>query len=418
MFEQYIATFSEQLFLSIGEKKERYALQELIRNQHLPEYANTFLQEEIHWWTYTATLRKHFGDHFPVDPEQLYSAGDSLNAYLHSIAECTENELKELIRMSIETHLNALTRPVLTSTLFLFRNESVKSAYEVQLRAEALRITIPFLREAIHACIGDDARHPAMLSISKDQFTKECSHACSSFVSKCNADSLHTHFAPLFAFMHTILGKEEIPVELLIAFFEEAKHAQYVHFFSSSKEKEYASNQLLEALHHAIGTKPVLHDEKRSAIDTYSERTIFADKGVLISSRPRLKSRPGIRLSIPKALSLSSVEYPQAMQSKEMIEDLLDQYQSHEKPLRLIRPSFLGSIPISVQMHYADAIFDGDLTLLRKLGARIDKTVGAEAAVMTCKAYVDQYGLQVRDSEDPLNGLCDLVQTFCKQRAD
>lgn len=418
MFEQYIATYSEQLFLSIGEKKKRYALQELIKNQNLPEYVITFLQVERDWWTYTATLRKNFGDHFPVDIEQLHRSANSLQTYLNSISECTEIELKEMIRMSVETHLNALSRPIFTSGLFLFRNESVKSAHELLLRANALNHSIPFLREAIQQCIGDDERHPAMLMIGKDQFIKECYHACSSFVSKRSADSLHTHFAPLFAFMHELIGKEEIPSELLITFFEEAKHVQYAHFFTSSEEKSYASNQLHEALHHAIGTKPVIPEEKQSAIDTINERTIFADKGVLIGSRPRLKSRPGIRLSIPKALSLSSVEYPQAMQSKEMIEDLLKQYQSHEQPLRLIRPSFLGSIPIAVQMHYANVIFDGDLSLLRKLGARIDKTVGAEAALMTCKAYVDQFGLQLRDSEDPLNGLCDLVETFCKQRAD
>lgn len=418
MFEHYISTYSEQLFLSLGEKREKYALQELLMNEHVPEYVRAFLNAESTWWTYTATLRKNFGDHFPVDVEQLYSAGDSLNTYLNSIAECTEQELQAMIRMSIETYLNALSRPVLTSTLFLYRNEPVKSAHELLLRSKALNQTIPFLEDAIQQCIGDDARHPALLSIGKEQFKSECQHAFSSFVSKCSTQTLHGQFTPLFAYMDALIGREEIPVELLITFFEEAKHIHYAEYFSSSDVKSFLSIHLLEALHHAMGTKPAIPEEKIPVINNTDNRTIFADKGIAITSRPRLKSRPGMRLSIPKTLTLSSVEYPQTMQSKHMIDDLLLQYQSNEQPLRLIRPTFLGSIPISVQLHYANVIFNGDLTLLRKLGARIDKTVGAEAAVMTCRAYVDQYGLQVRDSEDPLNGLCDLVQTFCKQRAD
>jgi hypothetical protein len=36
--------------------------------------------------------------------------------------------------------------------------------------------------------------------------------------------------------------------------------------------------------------------------------------------------------------------------------------------------------------------------------------------MLTCKAYVKQYGMPIRDEEDPLNGLCDLVMSFCSQR--
>ena len=416
MLEQYISSYSEQLLLSLGEKSERYALQELMKNENVPEYIRAFIQAETEWWAYTAILRKDFGNHFPVDFEQLHSAAKPLNAYLMSIAECSEEELRAMIRMSLETYVNALTRPVLTSTLFFFRNESFKSAHELLLRAEALHHGIPFLRDAIQHCIGDDARHPSLLSIGKEQFTKECMHACSSHVLKCTTQDLHQYFNPLFAFMQTIMGKEEIPVELLIAFFEEAKHVKYAEYFSSADQKSYSSKQLQEALYLAIGMQPSIQEEKH--IEIKDDRTIFAEKGVLITARPRLKSKPSMRQSIPKSLTLSMAEYPQAMKSEQVIDDLLLQYQSNEQPLRLIRPSFLGSIPITVQMHYANVIFDGDLTLLRKLGARIDKTVGSQAAVMTCKAFVEQYGLKVRDSEDPLNGLCDLVETFCMQRAD
>ena len=416
MFEQYIASYSELLFLSLGEKSERYALQSYTMNASLPEFTRAFIQAEIDWWTYTAILRKDFGNHFPVDHAQLLSAGISLNEYLLSIAECNEEELQAMIRMSIETQLNALSRPVLTSTLFLFRNESVKSAHELLLRSKALNQAIPFVEEAIQQCIGDDARHPALLSIGKEQFTRECMHACSSYVSKLPTQSLHEQFNPLFAFMQDLSGKEEIPVELLITYFEEAKHVKYAEYFSSTELRSFTSKQLHEALHLAIGINPMIQEEKH--IESKDDRMIFADKGVLITARPRLKSKPSMRQSIPKSLTLSMTEYSQGMHSDHMIDDLLSQYKSNEQPLRLIRPSFLGSIPIAVQMHYADVIFDGDLTLLRKLGARIDKTVGAEAAVMTCKAYVDQFGLQIRESEDPLNGLCDLVHTFCKQRED
>ena len=414
MLEQYITSYSEQLFLSLGEKSERYALQSLTMNMSLPEFTRAFIQAEIDWWTYTAILRKDFGNQFPFDIEQLHSSAKSLQTYLMSIAECNEEELRTMIRISIETHVNALTRPVLTSTLFLFRNESVKSAHELLLRSKALHQAIPFLNDAIQQCIGDDARHPALLSIGKEQFSKECMHACSSYVSKLPTQSLHEHFNPLFAFMQTLSGKEEIPVELLITYFEEAKYVKYAEYFSSTEQRLFTSKQLHEALHLAIGIKPMIQEDKH--IETKDDRMIFAEKGVLITARPRLKSKPSMRQSIPKSLTLSMAEYPQAMKSEQVIDDLLSQYQSNEQPLRLIRPSFLGSIPITVQMHYADVIFDGDLTLLRKLGARIDKTVGSEAAVMTCKAFVEQFGLQIRDAEDPLNGLCDLVQTFCMQR--
>lgn len=415
MFQQFISSYTEQLFLSLGEKRERYALHELASNPALPVYTQSYISSEIAWWSYTAVLRKEFGPHFPINHEQAFATGEALSTYLNSIAECDANELQEMIRISIEMHLNALARPILTSSRFLFRNESLKSAHELQIRANALSNSIPFLNEAIQACIGIDSRHPAELIIKKEQFTEEIQHANTGFISKQHPKDLSNFFSKMFELMFTLMGKEEIPVELLIAYFQEANHSAYALYFNATELRTFNKVTLFEALHQAMGHTIEVQEVERPNHDKRNDRTYFADKGIILP-KPRLTIKPSMRHVIPKTLELSPIEFPKEIQSPEIIDELLKHEQVHEQPLRLIRRSFLGSLPIPVQVHYANAIFDGNLTLLRKLGASIDKTVGSEAAILTCKAYVKQFGMSIRDAEDPLNGLCDLVMSFCRQR--
>ena len=415
MFQQFISSYSEQLFLSLGEKRDRYALHELASNTSLPVYTQSFISSEIAWWSYTAVLRKGFGTHFPINHEQAFANGEALSHYLNSIAECDANELQEMIRISIEIHLNALARPIMTSTRFLFRNESLKSAHELQLRANALSNSIPFLNEAIQSCIGIDSRHPTELLIKKEQFTEEIQHASTGFISKQHPKDLSISFSKMFELIFALMGKEEIPVELLIAFFQEANHAAYASYFNETGLRTFNKATLFEALHQALGQTIEVQEEERPNHDKRNDRTYFADKGIILP-KPRLTIKPSMRHDIPKTLELSPIEFPSEIQSPEIIDELLKHELVQEQPLRLIRRSFLGSLPIPVQVHYANAIFDGNLTLLRKFGASIDKTVGSEAAMLTCKAYVKQYGMPIRDEEDPLNGLCDLVMSFCSQR--
>jgi hypothetical protein len=415
MFQQFISSYSEQLFLSLGEKRDRYALHELASNTSLPVYTQSFISSEIAWWSYTAVLRKGFGPHFPINHEQAFANGEALSHYLNSIAECDANELQEMIRISIDIHLNALARPIMTSTRFLFRNESLKPAHELQLRAQALSHSIPFAHEAIQSCIGFDSRHPAALLIKKEQFIEEIQHAFTGFISKQNPKDLSIFFSNMFDFMFVLMGKEEIPVELLITYFQEANHAAYASFFNATELRTFNKGTLFTTLHQAIGQTIEVQEEERPNHDKRNDRTYFADKGIILP-KPRLTIKPSMRHGIPKTLELSPIEFPSEIQSPEIIDELLKHELVQEQPLRLIRRSFLGSLPIPVQVHYANAIFDGNLTLLRKLGASIDKTVGSEAAMLTCKAYVKQYGMPIRDAEDPLNGLCDLVMSFCSQR--
>ena len=415
MFQQFISSYSEQLFLSLGEKRDRYALHELASNTSLPVYTQSFISSEIAWWSYTAVLRKGFGTHFPINHEQAFANGEALSHYLNSIAECDANELQEMIRISIEMYLNALARPIMTSTRFLFRNESLKSAHELQLRAQALSHSIPFAHEAIQSCIGFDSRHPAALLIKKEQFIEEIQHASTGFISKQHPKDLSISFSKMFELIFALMGKEEIPVELLIAFFQEANHAAYASYFNETGLRTFNKATLFEALHQALGQTIEVQEEERPNHDKRNDRTYFADKGIILP-KPRLTIKPSMRHGIPKTLELSPIEFPSEIQSPEIIDELLKHELVQEQPLRLIRRSFLGSLPIPVQVHYANAIFDGNITLLRKLGASIDKTVGSEAAMLTCKAYVKQYGMPIRDEEDPLNGLCDLVMSFCSQR--
>ncbi|MEN9828674.1 MAG: hypothetical protein RJA11_1290 [Bacteroidota bacterium] len=415
MFQQFISSYSEQLFLSLGEKRDRYALHELASNTSLPVYTQSFISSEIAWWSYTAVLRKGFGTHFPINHEQAFAKGEALSHYLNSIAECDANELQEMIRISIEMYLNALARPIMTSSRFLFRNESLKSAHELQLRANALSNSIPFLNEAIQSCIGIDSRHPTELLIKKEQFTEEIQHASTGFISKQHPKDLSISFSKMFELIFALMGKEEIPVELLIAFFQEANHAAYASYFNETGLRTFNKATLFEALHQALGQTIEVQEEERPNHDKRNDRTYFADKGIILP-KPRLTIKPSMRHGIPKTLELSPIEFPSEIQSPEIIDELLKHELVQEQPLRLIRRSFLGSLPIPVQVHYANAIFDGNITLLRKLGASIDKTVGSEAAMLTCKAYVEQYGMPIRDAEDPLNGLCDLVMSFCSQR--
>ena len=415
MFQQFISSYSEFLFLSLGDKRDLYALNELAANPVLPVYTQSFISSEIAWWSYTAVLRKDFGPHFPINHEQAFASGEALSHYLNSIAECDANELQEMIRLSIEMHLNALVRPIMTSSRFLFRNESLKSARELQLRAQALSYSIPFVHEAIQSCIGIDSRHPAALLIKKEQFTEEIEHASTAFIYKQHPKDLSISLLKMFEFMFILMGKEEIPVELLIAYFQEANHAAYTSYFNATKLRTFNKVTLFEALHQAIGQTIEVQVEEKPHREKRNDRTYFADKGIILP-KPRLTIKPSMRHGIPKTLELSPIEFPREIQSPEIIDELLKHEQVHEQPLRLIRRSFLGTLPIPVQVHYANAIFDGNLTLLRKLGASIDKTVGSEAAMLTCKAYVEQYGMPIRDAEDPMNGLCDLVMFFCRQR--
>jgi len=415
MFEQYIQSYAQQLFLSIGEQRARYALHDIVSQSLLPAFTQSFIENQISWWTYTAVLRKEFGEHFPIEHEHAYSASESLRSYLHSIAECDADALQEMIRMSITLHLNALVRPVFTSTAFLFRNDSAKTAYELELRAQALHDAMPFLQEVIMNCSANDVRHPASFSISKDHFMNECSDVFSSYVSKQQPKSLSGAFDPLFALMESLTGKELIPTELLIAFAEESKNASYLKLFTTIESKVFSKQTLFESLHQALGHPIEPKEDQNLTQEKKTDRIYYADKGIIIS-KPRLAIKPSMRVGIPKSLEISPIEYHTAIPHPEIIDELLQQEPAQEQPLRLIRKSFLGTMPMAIQVHYANAIFDGNLTLLRKLGAAIDKTVGHEAALGTCKAFATQYGKPIRESEDPLDGLCDLVYSFCNQR--
>ena len=90
--------------------------------------------------------------------------------------------------------------------------------------------------------------------------------------------------------------------------------------------------------------------------------------------------------------------------------------EQRDTPLPLIKRSFLGIMPIDVQMHYAHTLFDGDITKLRKLGASIDKSIGMDAALLTCKAYVNRFGNPRNEHIDPIEELCNVVELFCQGR--
>jgi hypothetical protein len=91
----------------------------------------------------------------------------------------------------------------------------------------------------------------------------------------------------MFDFMFVLMGKEEIPVELLITYFQEANHAAYASFFNATELRTFNKGTLFTTLHQAIGQTIEVQEEERPNHDKRNDRTYFADKGIILP-KPRL----------------------------------------------------------------------------------------------------------------------------------
>lgn len=421
MIEHSLISYQTKILSLLGEPRELYVVKDIVPLlESAPEFS-TFISAEIAWWTYTALLKKEFGHRFPVNNQLLHEQSREVIAYLTSIAECTHEELTSLAKLSGETYINGLFRPLATIEAFIFRNEESKSAHEIMLRCQALSMPYFSPMGVISEAIVSDNRHPSLLIISKSEFITSCKDAFRSSVARNSPSEMIDDLSPMFEWMNAFHNEDGIPIELLKVFFDEAGQERIVSAlldYRLSKELHSISlhqlTVLLQSLTVAVPEhrdQPVSKEIKKTSSGTY-----FGDKGIKLLTRDRLSGIQRRRVIEREAIEeeLHSVNG----ETSALIDQLLKEHSPHEMPLRMIKRSFLGAIPMQVQMHYADALFGGDLRRLRKLGASIDKTVGIEAALSTCKAFVNQYGEPILDSQDSMNTLYGLIEIFCESRKD
>lgn len=416
MYTQSLMAYKQLLFSLVEKQGDRYVMNTLTSHEQLSRECRKFIESEIEWWAYTALIRKNPGHRFPVDKSLVLEMSNDLCAYFTSIAECDTNELRDLLGMFADTYFNSLCRPVYTLTSFVFRNEAHKSAHEILLRSNGLSLPLLNIPDIMKSMLMEH-QHPTSIMISKDQFHLACSDALRSSVGRMSASHIAEVFSPLFTFLVEIGEEQSIPSELLHAFFLEAGHTRIAEALYASKETlSYSKEELLTLLSLCIGNDAGKQIPQQDIIPKdIPSRKYFGAKGIMLITGERL-SLAKRKILLEREIQLERESQISQQQSKEEIDQLLRDYHIQEQPLKLIKQTFLGALPMQVQVHYANAMFDGDLSYIRKLGASIDKTVGVEAALATCKAFIYQFGQPIREAEDPIEGLCDLIEVFCKNR--
>ena len=418
MIEQTLKTYTQQLLSLVETQEDHYVIAEVLELKTLSKECKAFISSEVLWWAYTAVLRKDPGHRFPIDKAHVHTLSEELLSYYQTVAECSQTELQDLLSMFAESYLNGLFRPIATLSSFVFRNADHKSAQEISIRLNALSIPYFDSAEIIHSMI-DSTRHLSSIIIAKEQFQSACQDVFRSSIGRLRSDQVIDMLGPLFDFMKKTAGKDAIPSELLHAFFQEAGQQHIADSLRNSHEQgihAFAKADLVQVLESCIGHSDIPQTSvKESKAGLISSRKFFGAKGIMLLTGERL-SIAKRRLLLEREVQIEQETHHIKQDSRDEIERMLHDYQSHDKPLRLIRKSFLGSLPMNIQMHYANAVFAGDLNCMRKLGASIDKTVGVEAALTTCKAFIRQFGNPVREAEDPMEGLYNLIEMFCKDR--
>ena len=416
MYTQSLMAYKQLLFSLVEKQGDRYVMNTLTSHEQLSTECRQFIEAEIEWWAYTALIRKNPGYRFPIDKERVLEMSNDLCAYFKSIAECDTSELRTLLDMFVDTYFNSLCRPVYTLTAFIFRNEAHKSAHEILLRSNGLSLPLLNIPDIIKSMLMEH-QHPTSIMISKDQFHLACSDALRSLVGRMSASHIAETFSPLYTFLVEIGEKNTVPSELLHAFFLEAGHTRIADSLYASKDiVSYSKEELLKLLSSCIGNDGGKQIPQQDIIPKdIPSRKYFGAKGIMLITGERL-SLAKRKILLDREIQLERESQISQQQSKDEIDRLLRDNQMQEQPLKLIKQTFLGAMPIQVQVHYANAMFDGDLSYIRKLGASIDKTVGVEAALATCKAFINQYGQPMREAKDPMEGLCDLIEVFCKNR--
>ena len=381
-----------------------------------------YAQAEVRWWIHSEFLRRDYGKRFTVSSNGIIEHYGALEEYFISQARFSEEDLDRLIHSAISTHLNCICRPIETLCAFVYRNEESKSLHEINIRFSALTIRKDAQQEFLSLIQEMDTRASIEIQLSLQDFKDFLERACKSLIAHSNAQGLAEMLDPLFDILQACHGKETIPSEIPLIFFEDAKDNHWISFckqeLESGQTLEFNREQLL-----AFFAKNIVHEFPKTTqpLEKSKGTVYFADKEIILLSRPRNK---GITNSPKPTLQKETIHIQDSQISKESINkeihSLLDSFQHSampdDQPLRLTKRSFLGSIPIEVQMHYANALFNGNLGLLRRLGIAIDKTAGIDAGISTCKAYVSQYGASNREKEDVALGLFDLVHTFCTGR--
>ena len=416
MLTQSLTTYKQSLLSLVETQAERYVMHALINNLKLPQECRTFLDAEVQWWAYTALLRKDPGHRFPIDKAIVFQKSEEILSYYHSIAECNQTELRAMIEMFVDTYANSLFRPLYTLTTFIYRNDTTKTAHEILLRSTALNLPMMDMKHIISKMIDDKQDMSAVL-ITKEQFEQSCSDALRSSIGSLNAHQLIDSLNPLLIFLETIGEPNTFPVELLQVFFKEAGLRVVLESIESSPTtKTYTREELLNLLASLIGDQSNnQYPQQEIFPKAIPSRTYFGAKGIMLITGDRL-SLAKRKLLLEREVQVERESQQLHQDSKHEIERLLRDHDAKEQPLRLMKRSFLGTLPMHIQVHYANAMFAGDVSRIRKLGASIDKTVGVEAALATCKAFINKYGNPERESEDPMKGLCDLIEVFCKSR--
>ncbi len=418
MIEQTLKTYMQQLQSLVETQDDHYVISEVLKLESLSKECKTFISSEVLWWAYTAVLRKDPGHRFPINKAHTHTLSEELLSYYQSVAECTQAELHELLNMFAESYLNGLFRPITTLASFVFRNADHKSAQDILTRLNALSIPYFDPLEVIHSMI-DPERHPTSIIIAREQFQSACQDVLRSSIGRLRPEQVIDVLESLFDVMNKTGGTDAIPCELLHVFFQEAGQQHIADSLRTSYEQgvyTFTKSDLLEMLQSVMGQSKITQASiKESTTGVISSRKFFGAKGIMLLTGERL-SIAKRRLLLEREVQIEHEAHHIKQDSRDEIERMLHDYRIQDKPLRLIRKSFMGSLPMNIQMHYANAVFAGDLNCMRKLGASIDKTVGVEAALTTCKAFIRQFGNPIREAKDPMEGLYNLIEMFCKDR--
>lgn len=134
MFEQYINKSKDELCSLFSDGKDKYFLSEILSNSELPKTFKAFISAEVDWWIYQEQNGRKSHANFDLADIKVSSLLLELDGLYKQKSYFSNDDLIQVIEMSVKLILNYLCRPRTTLKWFVFMGEGEKPINEILFR--------------------------------------------------------------------------------------------------------------------------------------------------------------------------------------------------------------------------------------------------------------------------------------------
>lgn len=234
MFEQPINDAIQRISRDVLEDRTLIPLAEISADERIDRRLTAFFENEVHWWIYSEATARRRDRRFDYDDPELASLLDYMESVQTRHARFDRSAFLRTLESGVKLGYNFRCRPQTTLKWFVFRGEPTKPLGETLLRMDAF-VDYPYFATVFRQWVERKrSERPVFDSISSREFERIIRRIDDQILLSCTIEELLELMDPLFDLAEEAGGqKGELPIEVLIVYFDDKKISKLVEFLES-----------------------------------------------------------------------------------------------------------------------------------------------------------------------------------------